>query len=117
MTDILLSSILLSLFGVLMLLKKRHVPMSARVLLSLAIGIGFGFFVRLLAPAHEPYVLESILNMVGNGYLAFLKMLVIPLILTSIVHAIIHLGSDDGGILKKISFLTCALLLGTTAAS
>lgn len=117
MTNILNTSILLSLFALLIFLKQRHVSMSSRVMISLVIGIAFGFFVRLTTSADSATNLENILSLIGNGYLAFLKMLVVPLILTSIIHAIINLGSDNDGILKKISFLTCSLLLGTTAVS
>jgi L-cystine uptake protein TcyP (sodium:dicarboxylate symporter family) len=106
--------ILFSLAGLLLLLKLRGMVMSARVIISLVLGVSFGFFARLTAP---DAVLESILSLVGNGYLGLLKMLVIPLILTSIIHAIINLGDDHDGALKKISFLTCGILLGTTALS
>ena len=117
MTGILNIVILFSLFGFLFYLKQRKTSMSGRVLLSLAIGVGFGFFVRMTTAPEVSGLLENILSLIGNGYLAFLKMLVVPLILTSIIHAIINLGADHDGALKKISFLTCALLLGTTALS
>lgn len=117
MTDIIFIFMLFALFGFLVFLKQRHISMSARVLLSLVIGIGFGFLVRMTSPPESTSSLESILSLIGNGYLSFLKMLVIPLILTSIIHAIINLGSGNDGALKKISFLTCGILLGTTALS
>jgi L-cystine uptake protein TcyP (sodium:dicarboxylate symporter family) len=91
--------------------------MSSRVMISLIIGVAFGLIVRLTAPDDSITNLENILSLLGSGYLAFLKMLVIPLILTSIIHAIINLGADNDGILKTVSFLTCILLLATTALS
>jgi L-cystine uptake protein TcyP (sodium:dicarboxylate symporter family) len=44
-------------------------------------------------------------------------MLVIPLILTSIINAILTLGANDEQYIRKISYQTCALLLGMTAIS
>ncbi len=118
MNDIAYLIILFILFGALMVLKHRHFSMSARVMISLALGISFGFLVRLTNHDGIITYLENILNLFGNGYLALLKMLVVPLILTSIIHAIINLGTDQGdNLLKQISFLTCGLLLGTTALS
>lgn len=114
MIGILHITLLFGLFGFLLFLKQRHVSMSARVLISLAVGVGFGFLVR---SAHPADALVNILSLIGNGYLALLKMLVIPLIMTSIIHAIINLGADHDGALKKISFLTCGILLATTALS
>ena len=117
MTSLINITLLFSLFGFLLFLKQRHFSMSARVMLSLAIGIGFGFLVRFTTQPDMLGYLENILSLIGNGYLSLLKMLVIPLILTSIIHAIINLGDDHDGALKKVSFLTCGILLGTTALS
>jgi uncharacterized protein len=44
-------------------------------------------------------------------------MLVIPLILTSIIHAILNLGSGKVDNIKRMSFLTCGMLLGMTAVA
>jgi L-cystine uptake protein TcyP (sodium:dicarboxylate symporter family) len=96
-------------------LKKRNISLGLTILLSLALGICSGFLLK-LSPVNE--LLNDIkngLHIIGYGYLALLKMLVIPLILTSIIHAILNLGSDGGNSIKKISLLTCGMLLGMTA--
>jgi L-cystine uptake protein TcyP (sodium:dicarboxylate symporter family) len=46
-----------------------------------------------------------------------LKMLVIPLILTSIIHSILNIGTTEQFALKKVSFFACIILLGMTALS
>ena len=54
-------------------------------------------------------------RIVGNGYVAFLQMLVIPLVFVSIVGAFTKMKESNK--LGKISFNVLATLLGTTAVA
>lgn len=102
------------LIGCLHFAKRRQVQLGLRVLLSLGLGIGYGLFLACLSSPQAGPV-KDLLYLIGHGYLALLKMLVVPLILTSIIHAILNLGIGNGQTIKKMSFLTCGLLLGMTA--
>ena len=96
-------------------LKIKEVQLGMRILLSLALGIAFGVLLN-FSPDNRLFEgIKNILTLVGDGYLSLLKMLVIPLILTSIIHAILNLGTGNGNAIKKLSFFTCAMLLAMTA--
>ena len=98
-------------------LRHKIQQLSFRVFLGLGLGIVYGLMLK-FAPAN--WLLEnikSVLSIIGNGYLSMLRMLVIPLILTSIINAILNLGTDSGHIIKTISYKTCGMLLGMTALS
>jgi uncharacterized protein len=89
--------------------------LSYRILLSLIFGIVYGFALKF---SPDNWLLQGIKNtlyFMGYGYLALLKMLVTPLILTSIIHAILNLGSGNENDIKKMSFAACAMLLLMTA--
>ena len=101
--------------GILHFLKIKKFQLGIRILLSLILGTTLGFLLKL---SGENYLLTGIkdtLSFIGDGYLALLKMLVIPLILTSIIHAILNLGKDNSRDIKQLSFFTCFMLLGMTA--
>ena len=55
------------------------------------------------------------LDVVGSGYVKLLQMIVIPLIMVSIVGAILKLR--DAASLGKISALTIGILIATTAVA
>uniref|UniRef100_UPI0013D4B41A cation:dicarboxylate symporter family transporter n=1 Tax=Pseudomonas viridiflava TaxID=33069 RepID=UPI0013D4B41A len=65
--------------------------------------------------AGNPVLKASIawFDLVGNGYVQLLQMIVIPLVFASILSAVARL--HDASSLGKISFLTIGTLLFTTA--
>ena len=83
-------------------------------------GMGLGLGVALGAVMHWVYGVESpvikdtnaYLDIVGSGYVKLLQMIVIPLIMVSIVAAIVKL--KDTAALGKISALTIGTLMLTT---
>ncbi|WP_336276385.1 L-cystine transporter [Bartonella sp. CB178] len=97
--------------------KKMKWSLSLRVMLSLILGLGFGSVLQVVYRENGITLLNSVewFNIVGDGYVSLLKMLVMPLILTSIVSAVAHLHSvyDIG----KISVSSISILLLTTAIS
>src|SRR3990167_11241369 len=101
---------LIFFFGVLYTLKKKQFQLGSRILISLVMGVGYGLLLRIIPNDWLFGFIQHVLRFIGNGYLSLLKMLVIPLILTSIIHAILNLGKESH--IKKMSFLACAMLLG-----
>lgn len=100
----------------LMLLKKKGVSFTIRVLLSMALGIVFGAILQLTYGATSEVVSQSNswFAVVGTGYVRLLNMVVIPLIFVSITSAIINQDSKNLG---KIATRIIAILLITTAIS
>ncbi|PHM29164.1 L-cystine transporter [Xenorhabdus budapestensis] len=91
--------------------------LSKKVLIALIVGVFFGLALNVIYGAHDPIVKESIkwFNIVGNGYVQLLQMVVMPLVFASILSAVAHLHKASS--LGKISFLTIGTLLLTTAIS
>ncbi|EKD71267.1 MAG: Sodium:dicarboxylate symporter, partial [uncultured bacterium] len=105
--------ILILFFGFIYYLKSQKKSLSFGIITSLMLGLFYGFILK-LSPKNETIdLIREALRFIGSGYLGLLKMLVIPLILTSIIHAILNLGKESH--IKKMSFLACAMLLGMTA--
>lgn len=114
-----LTNLIILIFSIALLhrLKSKKIQLSFQILVSLALGVLFGFLLKISPINWLFFAVQNILSLMGRGYLALLKMLVIPLILTSIIHAILDLGTENSAAIKKLSFLTCFMLLGMTAIS
>ena len=102
------------LFG---LAQTRHTTWSLakKVLLALVLGVVFGVALHTIYGAGNPVLKASIgwFDLVGNGYVQLLQMIVIPLVFASILSAVARLHNASS--LGKISFLTIGTLLFTTA--
>ncbi|OEE75101.1 L-cystine transporter [Vibrio ordalii] len=96
--------------------KKSH-TLSRLVLLGLILGSAFGLALQLVLGEGHVAIKETLgwVNVVGNGYVGLLKMVIMPLVLVSMIAAVVKL--DKGGSLGKISGLTISILLLTTAVS
>ncbi|GAB5038196.1 L-cystine transporter tcyP [Bartonella henselae] len=91
--------------------------LSLRVMLGLILGLIFGSVLQVIYGEGEATLLKSIewFNIVGNGYILLLQMIVMPLVFISIVSAIAHLHSVYA--IGKMSIMTISILLFTTALS
>ncbi|MDE1187470.1 MAG: L-cystine transporter [Pantoea sp.] len=91
--------------------------LSKRVLTGLVFGVLFGLALQTLYGENSPVVKASIswFNIVGNGYVQLLQMIVMPLVFASILSAVARLHNASS--LGKISVLTIGVLLFTTAIS
>ncbi|MCH1623983.1 L-cystine transporter [Fredinandcohnia quinoae] len=109
--------ILLLLIIGLFYMQKKHVSFSKRVFAALGIGIVFGLVLHLIYGTESEVVSESMdwFNIVGNGYVKFLQMIVMPLVFISIVSAFTKMKLANN--IGKISGLILAILVGTTAIS
>lgn len=96
--------------------KKEH-TLSRLVLLGLIFGSTFGLALQLIFGEGNPVIAETLewVNIVGRGYVGLLKMIIMPLVLVSMIAAVVKL--EKGGALGKISGLTISVLLATTAIS
>ncbi|SFU66128.1 L-cystine transporter [Xenorhabdus koppenhoeferi] len=91
--------------------------LSKKVLVALVVGIIFGLALNIIYGTDNLTVKESInwFNIVGNGYVQLLQMVIMPLVFASILSAVARLHKASS--LGKISFLTIGTLLFTTAIS
>lgn len=83
------------------------------VFIGLVLGLASGAF---LQTVYEKATVDATLdwiNLIGNGYVRLLQMIVMPLVFVSILSAITRL--KEAGSLGKISFSVLSLLLVTTA--
>ncbi|MFT4320740.1 L-cystine transporter [Bartonella bacilliformis] len=97
--------------------KKIKLSFALRVIMSLVIGLIFGSILQFVYGESEFILLKSVewFNIVGDGYILLLQMIVMPLISISIISAVAHLHSSYGA--SKISIMTISILLFTTSLS
>ncbi|WP_010606057.1 L-cystine transporter [Pseudoalteromonas maricaloris] len=95
--------------------QQRSEALSRTVLLGLVAGSLFGLALQFVFSgdlATKQTVLDWV-AIVGSGYVNLLKMVIMPLVLVSMIAAVVKL--DNQGSLGKISFVTIAILVFTTA--
>lgn len=85
---------------------KKYSTTNTLVILGIVLGVAFGSFLPELALKQQ---------VIGQMFISFLKMLVVPLVFASIFVAILGLGSLEE--LKTIGIRTIGLYLLTTALS
>ncbi|PCJ42841.1 MAG: L-cystine transporter [SAR86 cluster bacterium] len=103
-----------SLIYVLIGMTGKGFSLGQRVFTALMLGIAFGILLQLFYQS-SPDVISDTLewsNVVGTAYVSLLRMIVMPLILVSILAAVIKLS--DLANLGKISISVIGLLLFTT---
>lgn len=96
-------------------MQKKHYKFSTRVFAALGVGIVLGAIIQFAFGTQDKITTQAMewISIVGNGYVAFLQMLVIPLVFVSIVGAFTKMKESKQ--VGKISFTVLATLLGTTA--
>ena len=98
-------------------LQQKHLSFTTRVFAGLGLGILFGAALQLIYGVNSAQIIKTTeyLDLVGSGYVKLLQMIVIPLIMVSIVSAILKL--NGGTALGKISTMTIGVLIFTTMIS
>ncbi|SLM63351.1 MULTISPECIES: L-cystine transporter [Dickeya] len=93
---------------------QRNGSLSRNVLLGLVIGVLFGLALHLVYGDDNLVIKQSIawFNIVGNGYVQLLQMIVMPLVFVSILNSVARLHNASS--LGKISLLSLGTLLLTT---
>lgn len=113
----LIANILVFILLLVILAQTRHKKwsLSKKVLLGMLLGIIFGLGLQVVYGQTNPIIKNSMVwfDVVGNGYVKLLQMVVMPLVFASILNAVARLHNASQ--LGKISVLTIGTLLVTTA--
>ncbi|APE87473.1 sodium:dicarboxylate symporter [Staphylococcus aureus] len=110
----LINIIVLVIFIVILhMMARKHISFAKRVFTALGIGIVFGVLLHLAYGTHSNIITSTSdwFNIVGQGYVALLQMIVIPLIFISIVAAFTKI--QIGEKFAKIGSLIFIFLIGT----
>lgn len=89
--------------------------LSRKVFIALVAGLLFGIILQIIYRVNNPAIISQSVewfNIVGNGYVKLLQMIVMPLIFVSILSAVAKL--HDAASLGKISSFVISMLLLTT---
>ncbi|WP_261835484.1 L-cystine transporter [Vibrio ishigakensis] len=97
--------------------QQKQNTLSRLVLIGLVTGSGFGLALQLIYGEGNAAIAQTLdwVKVVGSGYVGLLKMIIMPLVMVSMISAVVKL--DKSGSLGKISGLTIGVLLFTTAIS
>ncbi|HCY8489977.1 TPA: L-cystine transporter [Staphylococcus aureus] len=110
----LINIIVLGIFIVILhMMARKHISFAKRVFTALGIGIVFGVLLHLVYGTHSNVITSTSdwFNIVGQGYVALLQMIVMPLIFISIVAAFTKI--QIGEKFAKIGSLIFIFLIGT----
>jgi L-cystine uptake protein TcyP (sodium:dicarboxylate symporter family) len=109
-------NLLAALAGIAVLygMQRKHLSFTQRVFAALFLGALLGAAFQGLYGAGSPLVQQTgaYLDIVGTGYVKLLQMIIMPLIMVSIISAILKL--KDASSLGQISALTIGILMLTT---
>ena len=109
--------ILLALISLLVYMQRKHVSFSKRVFAGMGLGIGLGAILQ-VTYGSESGVLTGTLDwysIVGSGYVRLLMVIVVPLVMVSIIRAIINLEKTKE--LGKMAGWIIGILISTTAVA
>ncbi|HCU7769899.1 TPA: L-cystine transporter [Staphylococcus aureus] len=110
----LINIIVLVIFIVILhMMARKHISFAKRVFTALGIGIVFGVLLHLVYGTHSNVITSTSdwFNIVGQGYVALLQMIVMPLIFISIVAAFTKI--QIGEKFAKIGSLIFIFLIDT----
>ncbi|HFH2470306.1 TPA: L-cystine transporter [Staphylococcus aureus] len=110
----LINIIVLVIFIVILhMMARKHISFAKHVFTALGIGIVFGVLLHLVYGTHSNVITSTSdwFNIVGQGYVALLQMIVMPLIFISIVAAFTKI--QIGEKFAKIGSLIFIFLIGT----
>ncbi|MGF1740463.1 L-cystine transporter [Vibrio profundum] len=95
--------------------QRKERTLSRLVFTGLILGSLYGLGLHISLGTTNPATSQALdwIHIVGSGYIGLLKMVIMPLILVSMISAVVKL--EKGGSLGKISSLTIFMLLATTA--
>ncbi|WP_103108003.1 L-cystine transporter [Brevibacillus reuszeri] len=100
---------------ILLYMQRKFVSFSKRVFTGLGLGIVFGLLLQFMYGSGSEVVRLSVdwFNIMGNGYIKLLQMVVMPLVFISILSAFTKATLSHN--IGKIGGLIIGLLVGTTA--
>jgi Na+/H+-dicarboxylate symporter len=107
--------VLLIFTAILIFLHIKSISFNIRTILAILAGIYIGIGYNAIDGHRQSFMQFS--DILGNGYIALFKMIIIPIVLISIVHSIINLKSHKGYYAIKVAYKTVVVLLVMTAIS
>ncbi|MGG3839284.1 L-cystine transporter [Paenibacillus thiaminolyticus] len=109
--------VMLGLVALLYRMQRKHVSFTKRVFAGLGLGIVYGAVLQWLHGPNSAIVEQAAdwFEIVGVGYVRLLQMVIMPLIIVSIISAIIHVKAKAG--VGKMSASIIGILIGTTAVA
>lgn len=95
-------------------MQKKYYSFAKRVFTALGLGVLYGLAMHFLYTKGAPSLVNTVayIDIVGTGYVKLLQMIIMPLIMVSLISAIIRL--KEGSSLGKISALSIGMLVITT---
>lgn len=110
-------AVMLALVYMLYVFQSRYMAFTRRVFIALGAGVAFGFALQWFYGYNNPALNTSIewFNIIGSGYVSLLKMIVVPLVMVSVISAIVKL--KGASTLGKISGWVLLLLMITVSLS
>ncbi|MGL5786294.1 MAG: L-cystine transporter [Bacteroidales bacterium] len=96
------------------ILQRKFTKFPKRVFLALGLGILSGFLIQYIYGSQSDVTLETLnwIGLVGDGYVRLLQMIVMPLIMISILSAVVNM-KEGGKDLGKLSTTIILFLVGT----
>ena len=93
--------------------RRSNWSLAKKVLLALGLGVAFGVALHTVYGAGNPALKASIgwFDLVGNGYVQLLQMIVIPLVFASILSAVARLQTIQTDYAGKVADLNVPQLL------
>ena len=100
-------------------LPKKKFSFSAKVMIATVVGLILGLVIQFTAgfpnnPMELTFVTETTLwySLLGGGFISFIRMLVIPLVMVSIIHVIINMKEDAklGALIKRTLVITLVMV-------
>jgi L-cystine uptake protein TcyP (sodium:dicarboxylate symporter family) len=106
--------IFVGLMFILARLADKGLSLSQRVLTGLIVGAAFGLAMQFVYTDGRDTILATLewSNIIGSGYVSLLKMIVMPLILVSMIAAVVRM--DEIATLGKIGGMVIGILIATT---
>ncbi len=106
--------VLLALIALLYSMQKKHVSFAKRVFAAMGIGIVFGAILQAIYGVESNILTVTLdwFSIVGSGYVRLLMLIVVPLVMVSIIRAIINLEKTKE--LGKMAAWVIGILIGTT---
>jgi len=94
--------------------RKPRFSLSRQVLAGLVAGLAFGFGLQFAYGGGSDAIAATLewTNVIGNGYVNLLKMIVMPLVLVMMIAAVVRMHKIAA--LGKIGGMVVAILIGTT---
>ena len=117
---VLMVVVLIGLFFIINKISKK-LKFTKLMIISIFIGLGLGVIIQALAkfpkdPSSIAWINEvsTWYGLFGNGFMDLLKMIVMPLVLTSIIRVIMNMKDDNLG---KLTFRSMGMFFATTATA